>query len=416
MICPSTTSTIGDVIVDDSVLPAATHLMGPRARDVLAPAVAAGGSELLACEPVHVQYRPGSDLVVRFRARVRRGGRDVTDTLVAGTTASGPPAGTLAVEADEDGTALTVGVWRWPFDPVLTSLGIAVTPTRVAHVLGHLVGDRPALDVVAYRPMERAVVRVRPERGDELYLKVVDPDATGSLVRRHELLLDAGLPVPPVVASGDGWIALGAIQGPTLRHRLKAGDDRLPGARDFLELYDLLARVDATGLPSRRARALDAPGHAAMLARVLPDQRERLDRIVDALSPAIDRSTRRSGTTVHGDLHEGQLVLSDDRIVGVLDIDDVGPGDPLDDVATVLAHLRFRALTSARPDIDTYADRLRAAIAARDGDVDVVTAAVLVGLATGPFRIQQDDWRTTTATLIDTVELLLEPGRGRRPR
>lgn len=408
-----------DVIVEDALLPAAIHLSGPRARDVLAPAVEAGGGELVTCTPVHVQYRPGSDLTMRFRAIVRREGRDARDTLLAGTTVDGPPPGSLVVEAEDDGVGLSVGVWRWPFDPVLTALGDAVTPSHLADLLGGLAGRRPEPEVVAYRPIERAVVRVRADDGGRgLYVKVVDPATTGTLIRRHEALHAAGLPVPRLLASGHGWIAMEAIEGPTLRDRLRAVADELPGPSRFDALYDRLGAVDLSDLPARRPRMLDAPAHAAMLARVLPGERSRLERIGEHLGSMIDDSHRRSGATVHGDLHEGQLVLAGDRIVGLLDIDDVGPGDPVDDIATMLGHLRYRAATSGQRGghIDRYADRLRDGLADRHDPVavDVTTAAVLVGLATGPFRIQQDDWQSATRTQLDAVERLLSSANADR--
>ena len=42
-------------------------------------------------------------------------------------------------------------------------------------------------------------------------------------------------------------------------------------------------------------------------------------------------------------------------MTGLLDIDYVGVGDPLDDVGALVAHLRFRALTSGDQHIEAYA-------------------------------------------------------------
>ena len=114
--------------------------------------------------------------------------------------------------------------------------------------------------------------------------------------------------------------------------------------------------------------------------------------------------------TVHGDLHEGQLVVDDNAVIGLLDVDDVGNGDPLDDVATMIGHLRFRAATGADPSLEYYADDIRSAVATGHdpGDVDLHIAAVLVGLATGPFRIQQPDWEATTVRLLGLVEQHLD--------
>jgi aminoglycoside phosphotransferase len=392
------------VTIVDPLLPAAAHLTGPGAFDVLRPAVDAAGGELLSCRTSHVQYRPESDLVVRYRCTIRRDDVDVTDTLLAATTAAGPFPGTVPVEATTpDGNHLTVGLWRWPFDPVLGDLATMVTPHLADAHLADLVGGSCVPEVVAYRPTERAVVRVSG-RDREIYVKILPPTSVEGLVRRHALLHGAGVPVPQVLRSGEGWIAMEALTGTTLRDRLKAGT-RLPAPERYRTLLDALAAVQLDDATLVRSRLDDAPHHAAMLATVLPDARDRLDDVIGRLTTLSGRFARTE-STVHGDLHEAQLVVDDNEVTGLLDIDDVGRGNPLDDVATLLGHLRFRAATSHDHRIDRYAELVRAAVATgHDGAaVDLHLAAVLIGLATGPFRIQQHDWATTTRHVLDLVE------------
>src|SRR5690606_13738985 len=55
---------------------------------------------------------------------------------------------------------------------------------------------------------------------------------------------------------------------------------------------------------------------------------------------------------------------------------------------------------------DEFAGELEAEGVARPA-LDAATAAVLVGLATGPFRIQMPDWQTTTRTVLDRAEQLV---------
>jgi aminoglycoside phosphotransferase len=391
-------------MIEDALLPAAAHLTGPSAPQVIGAAIAASGGRLVACRPSQVQYRPHSDLVVRYRCEVRRDGATVHDTVLAGTTAAGRHPGTVPVEAVAlDGTTLSVGVWRWPFDPILPDLVTMAAPDLAGEQLASLVGARPHLEVVAYRPTERAVIRVDgPHR--RLYVKIVPPAATEALAMRHERLAAAGVPVPRVLATGSGWIAMSALDGTTLRDRLKGGDHRLPSPDRYLALLDVLATVELPVGTPLRSRIEDAPHHAAMLGTVLPGARQRLTEIVDRL--AAEPLARRLDGTVHGDLHEAQLVVDDRSVIGLLDVDDAGPGDPLDDIAALLGHLRFRAVSSGDQRIDTYADRLRAAVPTRydRAVVDRHVAAVLVGLATGPFRIQQADWATTTHRVLDLVD------------
>lgn len=391
------------VLIDDPLLPAAVHLTGDGAADVLRPAIHASGGRLVGCRTSQVQYRPASDLVVRFRCRIERDGTTTDDTVLAGTTVAGIPNGALPVEAvSPTGEHLIVGVWRWPFDPVLTALETMVTPHLAAQHLRELVGDRPALDVVAYRPTERAVIRATGD-GRTVYVKVVAPATVEQLVQRHVALTDAGLPVPRVVAAGVGWLAMEALEGTTLRDRLKSGDTAGPSAPVYRALIETMSSVDLSGLPPVRSRLDDAPHHAAMLAAVMPTMRNRLDDLVGRLA---DPAPAPALAAVHGDLHEAQLVVDDGRITGLLDIDDAGPGDPLDDAGALLAHLRFRSLTAEDTRIATFADGIRAALCERfaPAALDHRVAAVLIGLATGPFRLQQDGWPATTQSVVDLAE------------
>jgi aminoglycoside phosphotransferase (APT) family kinase protein len=194
-----------------------------------------------------------------------------------------------------------------------------------------------------------------------------------------------------------------ALPGTTLRDRLKSGTQRLPSPDRYRRMLETLSAVHIDDAAPVRSRIEDAPHHAAMLSTVLPDAGGRLAEIAEQLSaPRVGRAVG----TVHGDLHEAQLVVDDDDVTGILDIDDVGRGDRLDDVATLVGHLRFRSATSADPRIDDYAVRVRDALSHEfaDADVDRHIAAVLVGLATGPFRIQQARWESTTLQVLDMVE------------
>ena len=413
------------MLVDDDVLPAAAHLTGAQASDVLRAALDAVGGVLRRTRPVHLHYRPGHDVVVRFNSRVRwAGGTTVDETLVAATTAAGPPAGTLPVEAvTDDGVVLAVGVWRWPFDPVLPGLGDAVTPAKAASFLGELIHGQPRLEVVAYRPTQRAVVRAIDETGTTFYLKALPPADVADLVDRHRRLLDAGVAVPAVLRHDDsrGLVAMETLTGSTIRDRIKHGARQLPGAEQYEGLYRQLAGVELPNARRVSARASSALHHAAMLASVLPAERRRLERLTGRLAPAAERAVRRSRPTIHGDLYEAQLVTGSGRgraaaITGVLDLDDAGPGDPYDDRATVIAHLIDRVVdvdNAGHRRLAEYFGTLRSDFAEQVDlvELDLVIAAVLVGLATGPFRLQRRNWKTAVSRrLTVAARLATRPG------
>ena len=98
-------------------------------------------------------------------------------------------------------------------------------------------------------------------------------------------------------------------------------------------------------------------------------------------------------------------------ITGVLDIDTVGPGRRADDLACLLAHLSTvqrmtpeQAASLARliniwlPVFDARVDprelRLRA-------------AAVIISLATGPYRGQEPHWEAETRAMLNAAESLV---------
>jgi aminoglycoside phosphotransferase (APT) family kinase protein len=405
------------VSVDDPLLPAARHLVGTDATELLGAAVAAFGGDLHVAEAVQVQHRPGRNLVVRYDAQVAWGGRPAQrETLLAAAMVGGPPEGTLVLSAE----GVEAAVWRYPFDPHLPGLAEAVTPGRVVQLLDGLLPGRPQLEVMAYRPIRRAVVRATSGH-EQAYLKVVRPKEAVLIAGRHEALAAAGLPVPRVLALDEdaGLLVLDALGGDNLRDRLLRGTVGWPPATGYLQLLERLAAVE---LPPARpsgwlalSPADAAASHAQALTAILPREEQRLARIVAAIGsrpPAKDPVQ-----TVHGDFYEAQLMVEGDALTGLLDLDDVSPGHRLDDPAILLAHLQI-----LRPETRRHRDHLRAyrlalraafvEALAPDGDgaeLDLRTAAHLVGLATGPFRAQSQRWEVEVRRRIGMAARLNAP-------
>lgn len=393
--------------VRDALLPAAPFLTGALARDPLTVAVAASGGELRTLRARQVLYRPGRDLVVRYAATVSWHGREpVAETLLAGTTVDGAPEGTLPLDAAElDGTE--IGVWRYPFDPALPGLATAVTTERVRPLLAGLLDGTPELRVATYRPTRRAVVRASVG-DDDVYVKVVRPRDCAALVARHQALTAAGVPVPAVLAHDEpaGLVVLRALPGDDLRDRLR-GAGPLPDAAALLAALDGLQAADLGVRARRRPDTIaDARGHAALLATVVPAEAHRLGAILDRIDALEGAEVEAPPpVTVHGDFHEAQLRVDDrGRITGVLDVDGATTGDRVEDLATMLGHLATLALGAgdARRRIDAYARGLHEELARVVDPVALErrVAAAIVGLATGPFRVQQKSWRKETSRRI----------------
>jgi tRNA A-37 threonylcarbamoyl transferase component Bud32 len=392
--------------VDDPVLPAAPHLLGPRSRHVLDAAVTAAGGRMHSAGACHVHYSPGSELVVRYDTQIEWPGRPIhAETLVASTTLHGPPVGTTVVESDGEGVAaMQIGIWRYPFDPVLPGLAIAATPALLADSMRDVVGPRPTIDVHVYRPTQRAVARAIDAAGRSWWIKVVPPADVAALVDRHERLAGIGLPVPRVCAvdAGNGLVVLEGLVGRDLRDALVAGESPWPSGADYLAVVERFTAADVPYDRPGRGTVSSARAHAKLLAAVVPDQAPRLRELSQLLGSLHEPTPRR---TVHGDLYERQLLVEGSEIVGVVDLDDAGRGEVVDDLANVIAHLLILAPSAGRhrQQVLRYAASLgesfRRVVDGRQ--LDVRTAAALVSLGSGPFRVRHRGWRAGVRRRID---------------
>ncbi|MEV8309027.1 phosphotransferase [Streptomyces flavidovirens] len=397
---------------EDPALPAAMTLLGDDAGPMLAAVVERSGGRMLAYRPVQASYRPGRKLLVHYECRVdcpadadAGGGQPVTWTLIARTVTGDAPQGTLVLERGSTRVAL----WRFPYDPYLPGLPSAMDPDRVREVLdifGAGAG-RPVLTVRSYRAERRAVVEARVDRR-RLFLKVVRP-AAGEALHRAQTAFAAQLPVPPALGWSPtlGIVALPAAPGRTLNEQLMLTEAPLPHPDSILSLCDRLAQVQLTTRAIGAVRSVER--NARTVAALRPGLTDVLARIVAAVQTLPSEPT----VTVHGDLHPAQL-LTTDVVTGLLDVDRAGRGVQADDYAMLLAHLDQIARAQpppARNRTETFATQLRALFETRvdPQELTLRTSAVLVGIATGPFRALDLKWPELTDRLVRRAESLLEP-------
>lgn len=330
------------------------------------------------------------------------------DPVADDDPADGPLSGHLP-----DGTA-----WWWlPHDPALPGLPLAVDREHVGGWLGGL-GVLRSLEQVAYRPGERAVLatawepredEARPDR--TVFLKVLPPEAVHPLHRRLRAALEAGVPVPPLVAPPHlGVLALGRVPGVPWRGlltgpRADALDpravedvlDRLPAALAAEDPDDVGASGTAGRVPAPDAAAAGTGAwrelldHATWAAAVLdPATGAQTGRAAGAARTLLDSADPGPVVPVHGDLHPGNLHVgpAGTRVTGLLDADTLGPGHRVDDWAALIGHLR-----AARADLGAGGTALdgviarftrRAGTSADPEALAARTAATLLALAAQP--------------------------------
>lgn len=392
-------------------------LLGAEAGD-LWPAVLPGRLDELRVTGVTLQ--PDGAATVQYVATVTRPDGPATREALTATTGRRPPDGATAVEADVDGTPLAVGIWRWPHDPTLPALAWATSASRVAERLAErgLASGPVGLRLRSYRPGRRAVVEVTTA-ADPLFLKVLRPAALKRMAQRH-LALAGAVPSPPLLATtDDGVLVLHGLAGAPLRGVITGSGRGLPDGAELDRVLDALPTAVTGVAPAGRRTTGDAlvraPDHAAVLGAVAADLRPRLDALTAVLGAT--HPGEHPAVPVHGDFYESQLLVDGGRVVGLLDVDTVGRGHRIDDWANLLAHLALLELILPLPatagryrrELEEHALRRWPA-----GQLRPRVAAVLVGLATGPFRVQQDRWPEATAARLGLAEEWAGLGTGAR--
>ena len=145
----------------------------------------------------------------------------------------------------------------------------------------------------------------------------------------------AGVPVPRVVADGEGWVITERVEGETIARRILR-DDPYERARSVLagQCGRALARV-------HRIEPDEVPGLSG------DDQLVQFGELLEALGephPALELGLRwlganrppgEAGVVVHGDFRNGNFVVGEDGLRAVLDWELAHLGDPIEDLGWI---------------------------------------------------------------------------------
>jgi phosphotransferase family enzyme len=372
----------------DRDLPGAADLLADAGMHRVARFLDGRGLDPYRVEPAQANYRPGRWLAVCYR------------TAAVERTSGRPMCPTVTMECRAGEADL---VWAFPDDPALPGLAAATDGVMVRRRLR----PRPVEVVVEplrYRPRRRAVLRYRVDGNRVLFGKVVTPRRGRRLLKLAEALRSTGLRLAlPTAQTGPGALVLPVLSGRPLRDLLQAGGplpspDRVAGLS--VELHQRCAPVLDSADCGTTRRVVD-PGTALCVARIvsrlLPEEACAAGRLAEAVVGWAEESELPATWVVHGDLYENQVVV-DGETLGLVDLDDIGLGDPLLDAANFAAHLRVLAASGppAAAVIHRYREELRAAFLRRldadSADLAWREAYCLLRLATGPFRVLHPEW------------------------
>ena len=193
------------------------------------------------------------------------------------------------------------------------------------------------------------------------------------------------------------------------------------------DLVALLDRLPASmySLSLRPPWTESVEFYAGIVSSSVPELGPRLDALVrairDGLAALEQRMDMRPHDVVHGDFYEAQVFVENGKVVGLLDIDTVGPGRRADDLACLLAHLCVLA-------VDGYAGRIDRGMLERVEDafhtwhevfaervdpteVALRSAGVVLSLATGPHRQQEAAWEAATEAIVRVAEEWVQAAR-----
>ncbi len=392
-------------------------LTSPRVGPLLQAAVEHAGGVLGQWKLDHVDTNPEHSTTATYMAQVTWPWGERSELLGVSARSGALLPTDRGAEVFADGTR-EVAVWLYPNDPDLPGLPTAAFPDRLAELLNAenataqpVTADQLAVTMIGYRPRRRAVVEVAlRDTAEVFYIKVMRSKVFGDVLAKHQLLSEAGVPSPHVAfVTPDHLMVTHCLPGRSLAKAIFEADDPCTAEQLIAVLDGMPATVAQL---ERRPPWTDAVGHyASMVSSAVPELADDLAWTVERITAGLVGVPLGMEAT-HGDFHEGQLRVADGQIVGILDVDTIGPGRRVDDLACLMAHLSTIQRMNPQQEAKVR-DLLARWVPVFDERVDPVelrlrTAAVVISLATGPYRGQEDQWQRTTEHMVASAVSLVK--------
>ena len=218
------------------------------------------------------------------------------------------------------------------------SARLVLQPAGADRKLKGLAGllTRPSVQLVSHRPERRAVVQRSGKSPG--YLKLVPQGRLAKLATQTEQAAQLPMRTARVLEVDETLSAVvtAALPGRPLRGWL-TGPDAAEACRQVGRTLAVLHSLEPVGLA----------WHGAAEERAITERWEGWARRwgVGSASLLEDWPAPRLPTRpvlVHRDFHDGQVLLDESYVVGLIDFDLMAAGDPAVDVANFLCHLELR--------------------------------------------------------------------------
>ena len=209
-----------------------------------------------------------------------------------------------------------------------------------------------------YKPLRRSLLEVRAG-GARLFVKRMRPRLAARIADLHRVLAAeaervAELAVAELIWSCEDSLAYAPAQGTELT-RVLEGPGLGEGLRRTLRALAELHSIDLDGLNVHgRSDELDTLRRWVRLAGMaFPALRSELEDALERLVAWSCEIEPGPGVVLHRDLHAGQVLLRDRRVV-LLDLDTLARGEAELDVGNLLADLDLRSLAALRTGRDPW--------------------------------------------------------------
>jgi aminoglycoside phosphotransferase (APT) family kinase protein len=432
------------IVRRDHALPGLAILLDPEALAATLSQVAPAAVPLGIPRTTYLRYKPGLACLAAYETHVK--GIPVTFH-----------AQTYAPEAHEKFEKLTgpdeipgplgpghivlrehrLVVSAFPNDRKLKTLRQLAAPASLDRLLTKLLGPDPTgwdgarVHTLAYKPERRYVGRLDVGGGGDAraVLKIYTESAYPTVRRNARAFTARGPLRVPARLGKSGWqhvLALEYLPGRVLSELLAAPDPATAAQAPLELVARALAELHARSSPTVRQRPPRPPHDglaelADAVAWLLPDCARQARSLAESLIAHLSRIEVPANTVIHGDFYAKQVLVdaADPGRIGIVDFDEVAPGDPWSDVANFVAHLESDALRGrlpcdrVKPVTSTWCDAYQAASRrAIPSHFPLYVALSLLRLAPHPFRRRESDWPgSTRAILARVAELLGEDGR-----